>query len=255
MSADVVSVEVLGWDSFNGRKDVKKPSWFRLEYRLLEDPDFFNFSHGEFKAWLYVLAQACRKNTGTIRLNYEHAKSTARLSRQDIDGALDKLEELQLVHVHVTHAIRERDANATDTIRDRTGQDSTEQDKTGQIATELTLDRGRGKGIATWEAYRSAYSRRYGEPPIRNASVNAKIAQFVNRVGADEAPLVAEFFLTHNDAFYVKSMHGVGLMLRDAEKLRTEWVTGRKVTGAVARSAEKADGYQDQLRRIQAGTL
>lgn len=95
------------------------------------------------------------------------------------------------------------------------------------------------KNIPTWEAYREAYSRRYGTAPIRNASVNAKLAQFVNRIGTEESPLVAEFYLTHNDAFYVKSMHPVGLMLRDAEKLRTEWATGRKMLGSAAREAER----------------
>ena len=111
------------------------------------------------------------------------------------------------------------------------------------------------KSIPTWEAYREAYSRRYGIAPIRNASVNARIAQFVSRIGVEESPLVAAFYLTHNDAVYVRAMHPVGLLLRDAEKLRTEWATGRKMTGDRARNAETTDYHQDQLRRIAEGTL
>lgn len=123
-----ITVTVRGWDKFNGRKDVTHPSWFRVEYRLLEDPDFFDFSHEEFKVWFYVLAQCCRKACDTVFLNFAHARTTAKLSQQGILGALKKLEELQLVLVNVTDAERER--NADDTRQDRTGQNRTGQDET-----------------------------------------------------------------------------------------------------------------------------
>lgn len=91
----------------------------------------------------------------------------------------------------------------------------------------------------TWDAYREAYKIRYREEPIRNATVNAQLAQFVKRIPLEEAPLVAEFYLTHNDAFYVKQLHPVGLLLKDAEALRTQWARGRAVTGADARTVER----------------
>ena len=82
----------------------------------------------------------------------------------------------------------------------------------------------------TWTAYAAAYELRYGTEPVRNASVNAKLSQFVGRVGGDEAPLIAAWFLNHRNSFYVQSGHSVGVLLRDCEKLRTEWATGRQVT-------------------------
>lgn len=85
------------------------------------------------------------------------------------------------------------------------------------------------QSAATWEAYRAAYVGRYGAEPVRNATVNGQIAQFVSRIGAEESPLVAEFYVQHNEAFYKRGGHAVGLMLKDAEKLRMEWVTGRNV--------------------------
>ncbi|OFZ18521.1 MAG: hypothetical protein A2X94_00840 [Bdellovibrionales bacterium GWB1_55_8] len=116
-------------------------------------------------------------------------------------------------------------------------------------------DKKAGKTIVTWEAYRGAYEKRYGVAPVRNKTINSQLAHFTDRIGEVEAPLVAEFYLSHNDAFYVKSMHSVGLMLRDAEKLRSEWATGRKMTASAARSAESLDHYQDQMRRISEGSL
>lgn len=90
-----------------------------------------------------------------------------------------------------------------------------------------------------WESYRTAYRRRYGEAPTRNARVNGQLAQLVRRLPSEEAPLVAEFYLGHNDSFYVKSLHPVGLLLRDAEALRTQWARGRAVTGSDAREIER----------------
>ena len=78
---------------------------------------------------------------------------------------------------------------------------------------------------ATWEAYSQAYQGRYGTEPVRNQKVNSQLANLVKRLGQDESPAVAAFFVNHNGRFYTQGMHQVDLLLRDAEKLRTEWVT------------------------------
>jgi phage replication O-like protein O len=83
---------------------------------------------------------------------------------------------------------------------------------------------------ATWDAYKTAYEKRYGIAPIRNARVSSQIKQFVGRIGYEESPHVAAFFVSHNDSFYARKAHSVGVMLADAEKLRTEWATGKQFT-------------------------
>lgn len=91
----------------------------------------------------------------------------------------------------------------------------------------------------TWKQYADAYSQRYGATPVRNATVNGQLAQFVGRVGADEAPAIAAFFVSHNSGLYVAAMHPANLLLRDAEKLRTEWATKRQTTRAQAQMADR----------------
>jgi len=114
--------------------------------------------------------------------------------------------------------------------------------------------RPEGVTVPTWEAYREAYLARYGEPPVRNATVSGQLAQFVRRLGAEEAPLVAAFYLTHNDSFYLRTMHAIGPLLRDAEKLRTEWATGRRMLGTTARDVERmqhnSDVFAEAMERI-----
>jgi len=105
---------------------------------------------------------------------------------------------------------------------------------------------------ATWAAYADAYEQRYGVAPIRNAKVNAAIKGFTRRVGADESPGVARYYLQHQDAFYARKCHDAGLMQQDAEKLRTEWATQRQVTGVAARQQERAGTMLNAVDRILA---
>lgn len=106
-------------------------------------------------------------------------------------------------------------------------------------------------GVATWEAYAHAYAERYRSKPVRNRMVNSQLKQFVERLGVDEAPQVAAFYLTHNKPIYVGARHSTNLLLRDAEGLRTEWATGIKSTTLEARSAETVDASQEQVNRVR----
>ena len=90
-----------------------------------------------------------------------------------------------------------------------------------------------------WDAYATTYRERYGEPPVRNAKVNAQLKQLIGRIGAAEAPLVAQFYVAHPSAFYIQRGHSIACLLADAEKLRTEWATNRPVTGNQARQRER----------------
>jgi hypothetical protein len=102
------------------------------------------------------------------------------------------------------------------------------------------------QGPLVWDAYSSAYEMRYGTNPVRNAKANANCSQLVARLGID-APSVAAFFLTHNDSWYVKHLHPLGFLIRDAEKLHTEWKVGSQMTGTKARAIETVANNQSAV--------
>ena len=110
---------------------------------------------------------------------------------------------------------------------------------------------------ATWDSYAAAYAKKYGVAPIRNAPVNSQIKAMVQRVGREESPFVAAFYLTHSDAYYVRRAHDTATLLKDCEKLRMEWATGRKGTAAAARQADRtqtnAAAGLDALAMLQQG--
>lgn len=99
----------------------------------------------------------------------------------------------------------------------------------------------------TWKQYSNAYFDRYGTEPVRNAKVNGQVKQFVQRLGYTESPLVAAFFLTHNNSYYAGRLHSVDCLLADAEKLRTEWATGYAMTQTKAMQIDKTQSNKDAV--------
>lgn len=97
----------------------------------------------------------------------------------------------------------------------------------------------------TWNAYCEAYRLRYRVDPVRNATVNAQMFNFVRRLGVEESPEVARFYVAHNKAWYVQQSHAVGPMLSDAEGLRTQWANGNRVTTARAQQMDRTQTNGD----------
>ncbi|MGB0972283.1 MAG: hypothetical protein ACPGVG_15185 [Mycobacterium sp.] len=116
-------------------------------------------------------------------------------------------------------------------------------------------DKPNGKSLPkpstlTWTAYAEAYAQRYGATPVRNAKVNGQLAQLVARIPQAEAPDVARWYVAHSGARYVAAGHPVGLLLQDAEALRTEWVTGHRRTTTAAHQADKRQATGDAAGRL-----
>lgn len=111
----------------------------------------------------------------------------------------------------------------------------------------------------TWGSYSIAYRNRYQVLPVRNAKVNGQLTQLVKRLGVDEAPEVAAFYVGHQGQFYVRAKHTVDLLLRDAEGLRTEWARGRTVTSTEARQADetaaRGNVFDKLIQEHRAGTF
>lgn len=105
---------------------------------------------------------------------------------------------------------------------------------------------------ATWSAYSLAYEQRYGVKPVRNAAVNANVKSLVKRLGHDEAPLVAAWYVGNvNEAFVVKNSHGVGVLVNQAESYRTQWARGQAVTGTAAQAADKTSANLDAIEEAK----
>lgn len=118
--------------------------------------------------------------------------------------------------------------------------------KSKNLATEPKTARTRpgdkSEGAKAWEQYAVAYRARYHVDPVRNAKTNGQFAHLVARLGS-EAGDVAAHYVASGAAFYVQRGHAVDSLIRDAEKLRMEWATGRSTpdgragNGAIGKTA------------------
>ena len=106
------------------------------------------------------------------------------------------------------------------------------------------------KTAEVWTAYCEAYQARYGVEPTRNATVNGQLSYFIKRVPLGEAPAIAQFYVQSNLALYVRRRHPIGLLLQDAEGLRTGWLTGRHMTETQARERDRLQGARDTYQQV-----
>ncbi|KAA3633842.1 MAG: hypothetical protein DWQ08_01335 [Proteobacteria bacterium] len=122
-------------------------------------------------------------------------------------------------------------------------QETKDPKETKEVAADAKAPPTPTKSTAVWQAYRDAYRDRYGVEPIRDARTNKQLCLFVDRVGHNDAPGIASFFLTHNHQYYLQRGHDVSLLVQDAQKLRTEWLTGNRIT---AKGARTRDAHEEQ---------
>lgn len=105
------------------------------------------------------------------------------------------------------------------------------------------------KSNEVWKAYSWAYEQRYKVKPVRNAQTNSQACKLVDKLGPNEAPHVAAYYVTLNNSFYVTKGHAIGILVSDAEKVRTEWATGNNITQTKAREADRAQAVGDVWQR------
>ncbi len=250
-------VTIIDWHKYQPRKDVKNPSWFRLDHDLFENHDFFDFSHAEICSWVYLLCVASRKSSDQITLNMSHVERIGRIKEQDFRSALIKLQNIKCIKIQGKTkriTLRTRNANDTDactTLHNSTLHNSTEQDTTLQVTKNMLAPASK----VAWESYLTAYTKRYECAPIRNAKVNSLLKQLSSRLPGEHLGEVIHYYLQHKNPYYVQRGHSLECLLRDAEKVYTEWKTGRAVTNTEARQGDRDQALRNKLDKIERGEL
>lgn len=209
------------------------------------------------------LSEVGRDRTNYYTIDYKQialleASSLHQCSSADCTDASVQVAPMDQGNLHSSIS-----ANCTDANRTKTTQETTA--KTTLPAAALPAVKVKAEPVdeketalqaacrATWAAYSDAYERRYGAKPVRNASVNAKIKQFVLRIGHDESPAVAEFYVDRvSDSFVVRKVHDVGLLLSGAEGYRTQWTAGAAMTATRAAQADKSQANYDAAAEAMA---
>lgn len=110
------------------------------------------------------------------------------------------------------------------------------------------------KTFRSWANYAFAYNRRYGVWPAWNAQAGGMLGKLIDRIGADLAPKVAAFYIGVNDARLIRECHPLSLLLQGCEGYRTQYLTGRQMTGVTAQQIERKQANltagEEAARRI-----
>lgn len=192
-------------------------------------------------------------DNGTQRVN----RSKGRNSRQTVNGT-QTANGTQSVNGRGTQTVNTTGTQTVNTPRTQTVNTQRtdhlnkplEQTIGTEVAQGAVATSRPAPTAAAWESYRDAYRGRYGVDPVRNARVNGQLAQLVQRLGQQMAPLVAAYYLTCNRQFYVAKGHQVGPMLADAEQLAAEVNGAQRTTSTQARNADRHQAQGDVFKRL-----
>lgn len=245
MGKVIYKITVLNWNKYNGKKKEGHKSTL-IANNFCDDPDLEMVPIAV--RWLFL---------AIILTCGDHTKDTVDMSEAQLKGYLGKvwgvdkamrsLQELRvLMFEKIEPFLKEKKIREEKVKEDKRNSQGVAPAPVSDRSTELNSE--------CWIAYREAYAKRWGHDPVRNAAVNSQISQITKRLGRD-APDVITFFVNHNDSFYVKKAHQIGLCLKDAESLRTQWARGQQITGAAIKNYESTQHYREQLERIDRGEL
>lgn len=205
----------------------------------------------------------------------EIAKSLSKIVREELIEVLDGQELLQKLDRDVEcvrsdtidHPCTTNERNGTNernetditNERDETGYDghfseclNSEQksESPKKLAKPKSDPKPDTSSSQVWQSYSDAYEARYLVRPVRNAKVNAQCSQLVARLGVEDAVRVVSFYLTHNSAWYVKTSHGLGNCLKDAEGLRTQMLTDHRVSDSEARHTDTQEANRQTFAAV-----
>ncbi len=242
---EVITITIKNWGKYQPRKDYKKPTWFALNNRILEDSDFFSFEPEEFKVWIYLLCQASQHSCGKIRLNLEHAKRICNLSEKIVRSTLAKLLKINVI--------------CTDSVRDlygiRTPHNITEHNNTiqGEACTENGGSKSTRKSknlqpanAAAHEGvnevvglYCKLWKERYQDNPVIRGKTAGQLRSLVKDVGKNKALLLIEAYLRMPDQWFVTKRHDISTFEANLNSVTHFLATGKIVTRLALKSLEE----------------
>lgn len=246
-AADWLEIEVVNWEKYNPRTDRANYSWFRLQNDIATEPKFHALTTAQRFIAVCLFAEVSKSGGKIARVRLSWLADQLKTAICEIHSTIRVLVSEGVFRCPSVSLLPATNDTYVTNVTNETDVTLAPAPKRDRAAREPS----RIKPV--WEKYKSAFEGRYGTAPPWNAKSAGMLKQLIGRIPEDEAPDVAAFYVLHSDAFYVRSGHPIGLLLKDAEKLRTEWATGRKVTSMQARQAEARDANVDAMKAYLAG--
>jgi hypothetical protein len=88
---DGITITIPGFENYNGRKDIKKCSWLRLENAISTSEAMFGLDAAERYVFVEILCRASEKQKSDVRVNVEYLAQRAGATVAQVCSALSKL--------------------------------------------------------------------------------------------------------------------------------------------------------------------
>ncbi len=87
-------IEILNWDRFNIRKDIKATNWLRFQNNFCTDPDFWSFTSDEKMVWIYILCESSQRYKKEISIDLQQISAFMRIKLSCVENGMSKLVQL-----------------------------------------------------------------------------------------------------------------------------------------------------------------
>ena len=208
-----VDVTLLNWEKYQFRKQIKSPSWFRLENRLWQDQQFFYFSAEERWVWICLLSLASQKQSATLSVALEWFSINSGVGVPTIESALQKLKDnncleytLRARNVHVPICNSTRQDRHNKTIQDKTKKTDISIDADAKRLASPVLEKGSSSSRLIGE-YAKAYKLRYNASPVIDGPTQGSVKRILKSVSEQKAIDLVQAYLQMNEPWFVTKAH------------------------------------------------
>lgn len=97
---DGITIIIPGFEYYNGRKDIKKCSWLRLENAISTSEAMFGLDAAERYVFVEILCRASEKQNNRVKINVEYLAQRAGATAAQVCSSISKLLENGTLLVH-----------------------------------------------------------------------------------------------------------------------------------------------------------
>lgn len=242
---EIYKITLTNWAKYNkhARRSHKA---LLLDFNFVTDAKVRTLSMTSRWVLLNLIVTCSDQCRDTVELSSNRLRELLECNRS-IVGTLSELQSLQLLTFEIVNPFMNR-------IEVKRKEVKGNEVPTGSQATpagKAEIDSTKSQNKRVNDAYCQSYFDRYKVQPVSNAKHNSAVAQLVKRLGVDDAISVVKFFLRHNESYYVRNTHTIGLCLKDCETLRTQMLKGVSITRGKMKHFEREQEHQDMLDLIE----
>lgn len=254
-----IEISVLKYDELFTRrsKDIKRNLWFSFPNDLMTNPDFFEITGDEFKAFIWCVSMRSKHGTEKISLNIKQSSYFLRIDESSFSSMLEKLKgkQIDVVHGHSTATVRPQYGRSTA---------ATEQESVSSAKPRLTRSKSPSKASElsslvnkAIRIYCELWKNRYQSersPDVRGKDVGI-LKSVVKDLGFDRTEKLLRAYLEMPDSWFVTKRHDLPTFSANMNSVALFADSGRLISKAEVSSLDQKISNQNTLAALHRGDL